>query len=58
MHRTAQVVQLQIEEGVDSMEDPEPADLPPAPSPFETPIPAAPIAKPWRHNKKRRWSKS
>ncbi len=57
MHRTAQVVQLQIEEGVESMEDPEPAD-PPAPSPFETPIPAAPVAKPWRHNKKRRWGKN
>jgi uncharacterized Zn finger protein len=57
MHRTAQVVQLQIEEGVESMDDPEPADLP-EPSPFETPIPAPPIAKPWRHNKKRRWGKN
>ncbi len=57
MHRTAQVVQMQIEEGVENMEDPEPADLP-EPSPFETPIPATPIAKPWRHNKKRRWSKN
>jgi len=57
MHRTAQVVQLQIEEGVDSMDDPEPADTP-APSPFETPIPAIPASKPWRHNKKRRWGKS
>ncbi|MDR3673106.1 MAG: SWIM zinc finger family protein [Holophaga sp.] len=57
MHRTAQVVQLQIEEGVENMEDPEPADVP-EPSPFETPIPAAPVAKPWRHNKKRRWSKN
>ena len=26
MHRTAQVVQLQIEEGVENMEDPEPAE--------------------------------
>jgi hypothetical protein len=59
MHRTAQVVQLQIEEGVDTMEDPEaPADTP-APSPFETPMPAPPpSSKPWRHNKKRRWGKS
>ena len=58
MHRTAQVVQMQIEEGVDSMEDPEPAEAPAAPSPFETPIPAPPAAKPWRHAKKRRWSKT
>jgi uncharacterized Zn finger protein len=59
MHRTAQVVQMQIEEGVDTMEDPEPPEAPPpAPSPFETPIPAPPVAKPWRHNKKRRWSKN
>jgi len=57
MHRTAQVVQMQIEEGVENMEDPEPADLP-APSPFETPIPAPSMTKPWRHNKKRRWGKS
>ena len=57
MHRTAQVVQMQIEEGVESMEDPEPEGTP-APSPFETPIPAPPLAKPWRHNKKRRWGKS
>ena len=57
MHRTAQVVQLQIEEGVDSMEDPDPPDSP-APSPFETPIPAPPAAKPWRHSKKRRWGKT
>jgi hypothetical protein len=57
MHRTAQVVQMQIEEGVESMEDPEPEGTP-APSPFETPIPAPPLAKPWRHTKKRRWGKS
>ena len=57
MRRTAQVVQLQIEEGVDSMEDPDPPDSP-APSPFETPIPAPPAAKPWRHSKKRRWGKT
>ena len=58
MHRTAQVVQLQIEEGVGSMEDPDPV-LPEAPaSPFETPMPAATGAKPWRQNKKRRWGKN
>jgi uncharacterized Zn finger protein len=59
MHRTAQVVQVQIEEGVGNMEDPEnpmPGDAPA--SPFETPIPAPAAAKPWRHNKKRRWGKS
>ena len=54
MHRTAQVVQQQIEEGVGSMEDPEGAqDV--APSPFESPIPPVIQApKTWRH-KKRRW---
>ena len=57
MHRTAQVVQVQIEEGVESMDDPEPAE-PTAPSPFETPLPAPSMSKPWRHNKKRRWSKT
>jgi uncharacterized Zn finger protein len=58
MHRTAQVVQLQIEEGVENMEEQEPDETPAAPSPFETPMPAPGIAKPWRHNKKRRWNKS
>ena len=58
LHRTAQVVQLQIEEGVGNMEDPEPLTPEPITSPFETPITAAPAAKPWRHNKKRRWSKT
>jgi uncharacterized Zn finger protein len=59
MHRTAQVVQVQIEEGIGTMEDPEPqpGDAPSS-SPFETPIPVAGAAKPWRHNKKRRWGKS
>ena len=58
MHRTAQVVQLQIEEGVGNMEDPEPQPAETAVSPFETPITPAPAAKPWRHNKKRRFSKT
>ena len=57
MHRTAQVVQLQIEEGVGNMEEPEASDTPP-PSPFETPIPTPSSSKPWRHSKKRRWGKS
>jgi len=62
MHRTAQIVQKQIEEGIGTMEeaDPasyEPAPEPPASSPFETPLPASSNPKPWRHNKKRRWSK-
>jgi len=57
MHRTAQVVQLQIEEGVGNMEEPELNEAPP-PSPFETPIPAPSSSKPWRHSKKRRWGKS
>ncbi len=61
MHRTAQVVQIQIEEGVGNMDEPEtaaseaPAD--PVASPFESPIPSPTNAKPWRHNKKRRWGK-
>jgi uncharacterized Zn finger protein len=54
MHRTGQVVQQQIEEGVGNMEDPEGTEAT-APSPFESPIP--PVIQPpktWRH-KKRRW---
>ena len=31
---------------------------PPRRSPFETPMPAPSISKPWRHNKKRRWGKN
>jgi len=60
MHRTAQVVQIQIEEGVGNMEEPEaqPEAAPePAASPFESAMPAQPSAKPWRHSKKRRWGK-
>jgi len=58
MHRTAQVVQTQIEEGVGNLEDPEMhGDAPPT-SPFESPMPPpAPVShKGWR-GKKRRWSK-
>jgi uncharacterized Zn finger protein len=60
MHRTAQVVQIQIEEGVGNMEEAEggSADALDAPaSPFESPLPATPTSRPWRHNKKRRWGK-
>ncbi|NTV74270.1 MAG: hypothetical protein HGA66_08685, partial [Holophaga sp.] len=60
MHRTAQVVQIQIEEGVGNMEEPEAqpeAAAEPAASPFESAMPAQPSAKPWRHSKKRRWGK-
>jgi len=59
MHRTAQVVQIQIEEGVGNMEEPEtsPQEPGPAPSPFETPMPPPASSKPWRHSKKRRWGK-
>ncbi|HNX93859.1 MAG TPA: SWIM zinc finger family protein [Holophaga sp.] len=54
MHRTAQVVQQQIEEGVSGMEDPE-AAAENAPSPFESPMPpTVHTQKAWRH-KKRRW---
>lgn len=55
MHRTAQVVQQQIEEGVGNMEDAETAADAAAPSPFESPMPPQiPQPKNWRH-KKRRW---
>ena len=55
MHRTAQVVQQQIEEGVGNMEDAEAAADAAAPSPFESPMPPQiPQPKNWRH-KKRRW---
>jgi hypothetical protein len=61
MHRTAQIVQIQIEEGVGNMEEPEGAGLiePPEPaaSPFESPIAPPSSSKPWRHSKKRRWGK-
>ncbi len=56
MHRTAQVVQRQIEEGIGNLEDPEAPEGTGnevvEPSPFETPIPSTPQA--WRP-KKRRW---
>ncbi len=59
MHRTAQVVQTQIEEGIDNLEDPEavPGEALPI-SPFETPIPPPPPPsnRNWR-GKKRRWGK-
>jgi len=56
MHRTAQVVQTQIEEGIGTLEDPE-GEVQPS-SPFESPMPPpAPSAhKGWR-GKKRRWGK-
>jgi len=57
MHRTAQVVQLQIEDGIGNMEELESAGTVIS-SPFETPIQNTPTPKTRRHNKKRRWSKS
>jgi uncharacterized Zn finger protein len=57
MHRTAQVVQLQIEDGIGNMEEVEPMAATVS-SPFETPIHNTPIPKARRHNKKRRWNKS
>jgi uncharacterized Zn finger protein len=55
MHRTAQVVQQQIEEGVGNLEDAEAASDAAVPSPFESPMPPQiPQPKNWRH-KKRRW---
>lgn len=58
LHRTAQVVQTQIEEGVGNLEEPEAGTEAQAPSPFESPIPppAPGTHKGWR-GKKRRWSK-
>ena len=57
MHRTAQVVQLQIEDGVGDMGELE-SDGATVSSPFETPIHnPPPILKVRRHNKKRRWNK-
>jgi uncharacterized Zn finger protein len=60
MHRTAQVVQVQIEEGMGNLEEAEPQaqDAPePAASPFETPIPAPTACQPGGHPQKRRWGK-
>jgi uncharacterized Zn finger protein len=57
MHRTAQVVQLQIEDGIGNMEETE-SDGTTISSPFETPIHNPPVSKTRRHNKKRRWNKN
>jgi uncharacterized Zn finger protein len=57
MHRTAQVVKLQIEDGINNMEDAEPV-CNTGFSPFETPINNAPVTKTRRHAKKRRWNKN
>ncbi len=55
MHRTAQVVQQQIEEGVGNLEEPDTSPECAAPSPFESPMPPpAPPVRTWRH-KRRRW---
>lgn len=59
MHRTAQVVQTQIEEGVGNMEDAEPGSETPeaVASPFDSPMPIAPNRhKHWR-GKKRKWGR-
>nr|WP_320132983.1 SWIM zinc finger family protein [uncultured Holophaga sp.] len=57
LHRTAQMVKQQIEEGVGNLEDAEGAPEQAAPSPFDSPVPAAPArSRNWR-NRKRRWSK-
>ena len=56
MHRTAQLVQRQIEDGVGAIEDNGTEQE--AISPFETPLPpqASPRAhRHWRHHKRRRW---
>ena len=55
MHRTAQVVQRQIEDGVGTIEDD--GDEQGAASPFETPLPQQATARPHRHwrHKRRRW---
>lgn len=57
MHRTAQVVQQQIEEGIGNLEDADDREIQPA-SPFESALPPTPPAsgRPWKH-KKRRWGK-
>lgn len=57
MHRTAQVVQKQIEEGIGNLEEAEDRDAQPA-SPFESALPPTPptSGRPWKH-KKRRWGK-
>jgi len=54
MHRTAQVVQQQIEEGIGSLEDGDEngENAEAASSPFESPVPA-PRPNHWRHKRKR-----
>lgn len=57
MHRTAQVVQTQIEEGVGCMEEGDPIPEVQTASPFDSPIPAPPPSrnKHWR-GKKKKWT--
>lgn len=57
MHRTAQVVQKQIEDGVGAMEDD--GSEAESPSPFESPLPIKASHKArrhWRQKKRRRYS--
>jgi uncharacterized Zn finger protein len=58
LHRTAQVVQQQIEEGVGNMDEPEGTEDA-APSPFDSPLPTPNTnhTNPWRP-KKRRWNRN
>lgn len=60
MHRTAQIVQTQIEEGVDTMEEAEPGSenaLEAVASPFDSPMPLNTARhKHWR-GKKRKWGR-
>ncbi|MCL1894806.1 MAG: SWIM zinc finger family protein [Holophagaceae bacterium] len=60
MHRTAQVVQRQIEEGVGAIEMDDDITEEEIISPFETPLPPRIHARPHRHwrHKRRRWSTS
>jgi len=59
MHRTAQVVQRQIEDGIGAIEDDSAESE--VTSPFQTPLPPRISPHPhrhWRHNKRRRWQTS
>lgn len=57
LHRAAKIIKLQIEDGINGMENSE-LDNDNIPSPFETSAFIPSISRARRHNKKRRWHKS
>jgi uncharacterized Zn finger protein len=57
LHRAAKIIKLQIEDGINDMENSELASDN-TPSPFATPTSIPSMSRTRRHNKKRRWNRS